>query len=85
MAVLETVMNAHGINNQQDIHQRRLMNLIGADFKTQTMMLRCVTAPYEPSAKVSRAFQSESLAELKLDPGDEVITPAKNMAGTGGL
>jgi hypothetical protein len=82
---LQRVMKAHGINNQQDIHQRLLINLIGADFKTQTMMLRCVTTPYEPSAKVSRAFQSESLAELKLDPGDEVITPAKNMAGAGGL
>lgn len=44
---LKKVMKAHGINNQQDIHQRLLINLIGADFETQAVMLRCVTTPYE--------------------------------------
>jgi hypothetical protein len=67
---LKKVMKAHGINNQQDIHQRLLKNLIGADFETQSWMLRNVTTPYEPSEKVSRAFHDESLAELKRDPGD---------------
>lgn len=32
---LQKVMKAHGINNQQDIHQRLLKNLIGSDFETQ--------------------------------------------------
>ena len=53
MAVLKTIMNAHDIDNQQDIHQRLLKNLIGADFETQAWMLRNVTTPYEPSEKVS--------------------------------
>jgi hypothetical protein len=72
---LQKVMKAHGINNQQDIHQRLLINLIAADFKTQVWMLRNVTTPYEPSEKVSRAFHEKSMAELERDPGDEIIKP----------
>ncbi|AZE67776.1 hypothetical protein ACAW49_03225 [Pseudomonas sp. Env-44] len=72
---LQRVMKAHGINNQQDVHQRLLMNLIEADFETQGNMLRCVTTPYEPSEKVSRDFYEKSMAELSADPDDEIITP----------
>jgi len=72
---LKRVMAAHGINNQQEVYQLLLMNLIAADFDTQAMMLCCVTTPYEPSAKVSRAFHDRSMAELALDSGDEVIRP----------
>ena len=72
---LKRVMAAHGINNQQDIHQRLLKNLIGADFETQAWMLRNVTTPYEIPEKVSRAFYEKSMAELAADPGDEIITP----------
>lgn len=42
---LKMVMRAHDINNQQDIHQRRLINLIGADLETQAAKQRCVTTP----------------------------------------
>ena len=72
---LKRVMAAHGINNQQDIHQRLLKNLISADFETQAWMLRNVTTPYEIPEKVSRAFYEKSMAELAADPGDEIITP----------
>ncbi len=72
---LKRVMKAHGINNQQDIHQRLLKNLIDADFETQLWMLRNVTTPYEPSEKVSRAFYERSMAEIAADAGDEVIPP----------
>nr|WP_315436023.1 hypothetical protein [uncultured Pseudomonas sp.] len=72
---LKRVMAAHGINNQQDIHQRLLINLIAADFETQARMLRSVTTPYEISEKVSRAFHEKSMAEITADPGDEVISP----------
>ena len=72
---LKKVMASHGINNQQDIHQRLLKNLIGADFETQAWMLRNVTTPYEPSEKVSRALFEKSMIELKRDPGDEIFTP----------
>lgn len=68
---LQKVMKAHGINNQQDIHQRLLINLIGADFETQALMLRCVTTPYKPSEKVSREFHDQSMAEQARDPGDD--------------
>ena len=71
---LKKVMKAHGINNQQDIHQRLLKNLITADFETQSWMLRNVTTPYEPSEKVSRAFHEQSMAELARDPGDEIVS-----------
>ncbi|MNN96959.1 hypothetical protein D3C81_2160280 [compost metagenome] len=46
---LKQVMKADGINNQQDIHQRLLINLINADFEIQVWMLRSVTTPYDPS------------------------------------
>lgn len=74
---LKRVMAAHGINNQQDIHQRLLKKLIGADFETQAWMLRNVTTPYEPSEKVSRAFYEKSMAEIAENPGDEVIYPKR--------
>lgn len=72
---LKKVMKAHGINNQQDVHQRLLINLIGADFETQAVMLRCVTTPYEIPEKVSRTFHEKSMAELAADPDDEIISP----------
>jgi hypothetical protein len=72
---LKAVMKAHGINNQQDIHQRLLKILIEADFDTQTWMLRSVTTPYEIPDKVSQAFYEKSMAELATNPGDEVISP----------
>ena len=73
---LKQVMKAHGINNQQDIHQRLLTNLIGADFETQARMLRSVATPYELSEKVSRDFRNQSLIEIGKDPGDEIIDPS---------
>jgi hypothetical protein len=72
---LKVVMKAHGINNQQDIHQRLLKSLIGADFETQAGMLRNVTTPYEIPEKVSRAFYERSMAEIAADPGEEIISP----------
>nr|WP_259152068.1 hypothetical protein [Pseudomonas sp. JAI111] len=72
---LQKVMKAHGINNQQEVYQLLLMNLIAADFETQAKMLRCVTTPYEPSEKVSRAFYDQSMLMTQQDPGDEIISP----------
>jgi virulence-associated protein VapD len=72
---LKRLMKQHGFNNQQEVYQNLLRNVIAADFDTAAQMLRCVTTPYEPSARMSRAFQAESVAELKKDPGDEVTQP----------
>ncbi|CAI8709763.1 hypothetical protein [Pseudomonas sp. IT-P291] len=74
---LKKVMAAHGINNQQDIHQRLLKNLIGANFETQAWMLRNVTTPYVIPEKVSQAFHEKSMAELAANPGDEIIAPVR--------
>lgn len=76
---LKRVMAAHGINNQQDIHQRLLINLIAADFETQAKMLRCVTTPYVVTEKVSRLIEAagrKSLADDPPEPDDEIETPA---------
>ncbi|PKH81874.1 hypothetical protein CXF97_13185 [Pseudomonas sp. Choline-02u-1] len=70
---LKRVMAAHGINNQQEVYQLLLMNLIAADFDTQTKMLRCVTTPFVITEKVSEAFRLKSLAEIEKDPGDEIL------------
>lgn len=75
---LQRVMKAHGINNQQDIHQRLLINLIAADFETQAWMLRSVTTPYVVSEKVSRILRAAGLKHLAGDPGepeDEIVEP----------
>lgn len=72
---LKRVMAAHGINNQQEVYQLLLMNLIAADFERQALMLRCVTTPYKPSVKVSRAFHELSMAELCRDADDEIVFP----------
>ncbi|TWC16003.1 hypothetical protein FBY06_121102 [Pseudomonas sp. SJZ085] len=56
---LKQVMKAHGIDNQQDVHQRLLMDLIAADFETQARMLRCVTTPFVVSEKVSRIIRDD--------------------------
>ena len=75
---LKRVMAAHGINNQQDIHQRLLINLIDADFETQATMLRCVTTPIVITEKVSRIIRAagmKSLADDPPEPEDQVFEP----------
>ncbi len=73
---LKWVMNEHGINNQQDVHLRLLINLENADFETQVWMLRNIATPYEINEKVSRAFQFETLTELKREPGVDITAPS---------
>ena len=73
---IKRLMKEHGFNNQQEVYQNLLRNVIAADFETAARMLRCVTTPYEPSQKVSRAFHEQSMAELARDPGDEIVNPA---------
>ena len=75
---LKRVMAAHGINNQQDIHQRLLINLIDADFETQATMLRCVTTPFVVTEEVSRIIRAagmKSLADDPPEPEDQVFEP----------
>ncbi|QYY83990.1 hypothetical protein [Pseudomonas germanica] len=75
---LKAVMKAHGINNQQDIHQRLLINLIAADFETQATMLRGVKTPIVVTEKVSRLIEAagrKSLAEDPPEPEDEIDIP----------
>lgn len=77
---LKAVMKAHGINNQQDVHQRLLMNLIAADFETQAQMLKCVTTPFVVTEKVARHLRDAGLQHLAKHPGeegDEVIDPCR--------
>ncbi|AFY20609.1 hypothetical protein PputUW4_03416 [Pseudomonas sp. UW4] len=72
-------MKEHGINNQQDIHQRLLMNLKSADFETAARMLSRVTTPYEITEKMSQLVRAKSLRALEQEPGepeDEIIEPA---------
>lgn len=75
---LKRVMAAHGINNQQDIHQRLLINLIDADFETQATMLRCVTTPIVITEEVSRIIRAagmKSLADDPPEPEDQIFEP----------
>ena len=72
---LKAVMQAHGINKQQEIYQLLLMNLIAADFETQAKMPCCVTTPFVVTEKVSLKFHNLSRREIAIDPGDEVFSP----------
>ena len=75
MSDLKRFMKKHGYNNQQAVYQTPLFNVIAADFDTAAWMLRSVTTPYKINEKVSRAFRTQSLVELLLDAGDEVLAP----------
>ncbi|NVZ50249.1 hypothetical protein HX792_07885 [Pseudomonas sp. B6002] len=77
-ADLKRLMKQHGFNNQQEVFQNLLRNVIAADFETARLMLKCVTTPYEPSEKVSRAFYEKSMVELGTDPGDEYVHPGRH-------
>ena len=80
---LKRVMAAHGINNQQDIHQRLLINLIAADFETQAKMLQGVKTPIVITDKVSRLIEAagmKSLADDPPEPDDEVEKPGTTAA-----
>jgi hypothetical protein len=71
-------MKQHGLDNQQDVHQRLLINVLAADFETAARMLKCVTTPYDVSEKVSRAFDEACRHQLADDPGepeDELVCP----------
>ena len=73
---LRKVMKAHGINNQQEIHQSLLRNVIAADFEAQAWMLACVTTPFVVSEKVSRLIEAaglKSLADDPPEPEDEIL------------
>lgn len=75
---LQRVMTAHGINNQQDVHQRLLMNLIAGDFETQARMLHRDTTPFVVTEKVSRKLKDagwKSLADDPPEPDDEIEIP----------
>lgn len=75
---LQQVMKAHGINNQQDVHQRLLMNLIAADFEAQARMLHLETTPFAVTEKVSRLIRKagrKSLADDPPEPDDEINIP----------
>jgi len=79
MPDLKRLMREHGFNNQQEVYQNLLRNVITADFETAARMLRCVTTPYEPSAKVLRQLRSAGLQHLAKHPGepeDEIVDPA---------
>jgi hypothetical protein len=62
---LKRVMAAHGINNQQDIHQLLLINLIAADFETQATMLLNVTTPYEIPERCLEHFTRKAWPDLR--------------------
>ncbi|WP_395606332.1 hypothetical protein [Pseudomonas sp. B22129] len=78
-ADLKRLMKQHGFNNQQEVHQNLLRNVIAADFETAAKMLKCVTAPFLVTEKVSqliRAAGMKSLADDPPEPDDEIERPA---------
>ena len=67
---LKRVMKAHGINNQQDIHQRLLINLIRVGVKTQAKVHRYVTTPFVVSENGSRLICTAGIKSLTMNSGE---------------
>ena len=77
-ADLKRLMKQHGFNHQQEVFQNMIRNVITADFKTATQMLKCVTTPFAVTEKVSRLIRAEGLKSLVDDPPepeDEIERP----------
>lgn len=73
---LKRLIRQHGFNNQQEVFQNLLRNVIAADFEIAAQMLKCVTAPFIVTEKVSRQLRDAGLQQLKKHPGepdDEIV------------
>lgn len=73
---MSEAMQAHGFSQLQELLQDLHLSFLACDREEQARRLKRPDASaFEISPKLARQFEEASRAELKRDPGDEVVTP----------
>lgn len=73
---MSDAMKVHGYGQLQELLQNPHLSFLACDREEQARRLKRPDAPaFEISPKLARQFDQASRAELKRDPGDEVVTP----------
>lgn len=74
---MNEAMKVHGFSQLQELLQELHLSFLACDREEQARRLKRPDAPaFEISPKPARQFDKTSRAELKRDPGDEVISPS---------
>lgn len=69
-------MKAHGYTQLQEMLQNLCRSFLAASPEEQARRLQQPDAPdFQISPNLARQFDAASLAEIKRDPGDEIIAP----------
>lgn len=75
-AGMAEAMKTHGYTQLQELLQNLHRSLLAASSEEQARRLQQPDAPaFEISPKLARQFDQASRAELKRDPGDQIIKP----------
>lgn len=73
---IDEVMKRHGYSQLQELWQDLALSLIAAEPEEQARRLKRPDASaFEISPKLARQFEEASRAELKRDPGHQIIAP----------
>lgn len=73
---LEQELQRHGYDQVQELWQDIALSWIAADPEARARRLKRPDAPaFEISRKLARQFEEASRAELRHDPGDEIVSP----------
>ena len=82
---LAAEIKRHGYKQVQELWQDMALSWIAQDPEERARRLERPDAPaFYISPKLARQFNEASAAELKRNPGDEVVPPDQGMLGSGG-
>lgn len=74
-AGLKRLMKEHGFSQQQEVFQTAILHLIRASREDAARILRADTSGFTISSKLARQYLEKASAELKANPGDEIVPP----------
>lgn len=75
-AAMAVEIERHGYDQVQELWQDLALSWIAQDPEERARRLERPDAPaFYISAKLARQFEAASIAELRRDPGDEVVNP----------
>ncbi|MGH8382595.1 hypothetical protein [Pseudomonas sp.] len=76
-AGMAVAMKVHGYTQLQELLQNLHRSFLAASPEEQARRLQQTDTPaFEISTRLARQFDKASRAELRRDPGEEIITPA---------
>jgi len=74
---LTQAMKLHGYSELQELLQDMQLSFLAVDPEEQARRLKRPDAPaFRISAKLARHFEEASMAELRRDPGTDVVSPS---------